>query len=732
MNSKIYGRLAVTNLKSNGKSYLPYILASAFSVMMYFVMDSLYRNTSLVKTGATLSIMLSYANAVLLIFSVIFLFYINSFLIKRRKKELGIYNILGMGKGHLAKMLFIESIITTAASVIGGILAGILFGKLVYLVLLKILHLSRDIVYKISPVSIGITAAIFGCIFLVIFLYNLVQIKLSNPIELLRGGNTGEREPKTKWLMTIIGIACLAGGYYISLTTKEPLQALGQFFIAVLLVVAGTYALFMAGSITLLKILRKKKSYYYKTKHFTAVSGMIYRMKQNAVGLANICILSTMVLVMVSITISLYAGMNDALATRFPYEAKITNQGINQTEEQKIEELVAQITKENNTNPTSQIRFHEGNFTAVYNDKIKNFNMTTAGSYGDANTVEFMMIPLSDYNKTEGKAVRLEEDEVLLYHRKDGNKSSIKSIIKNDKKSNAKDRENSSVNSNIENNENADINSSVQDGEKSNKTNSEKNSNVKENAITKNNQNEEIVHLNNDSYKVAANLDSMRIAKADATNSVDGWYVVVKDTNIINKYLKAVYGKNDTDGNADEYYDLMQYVYSFNLSGSRAKLKKTEQSLQKQLHAKLKTAFIESRELSRGNFYNLYGGFLFIGIFLGIIFLMATALIIYYKQISEGYDDRERYQIMQKVGMSKKEVRQSIRSQVLLVFFLPLIMAVIHLVFAFRIITKLLSVLNLTNVSLFFMYTVGTIAVFAIIYALIYGITAREYYRIVE
>ena len=674
MNSKIYGKLAVTNLKSNGKSYLPYILASAFSMMMYFVMDSLYRNTSLVKTGATLSIMLSYANAVLLIFSVIFLFYINSFLIKRRKKELGIYNILGMGKGHLAKMLFIESIITTASSVIGGILAGILFGKLVYLVLLKILHLSRDIVYKISPVSIGITAAIFGCIFLVIFLYNLVQIKLSNPIELLRGGNTGEREPKTKWLMTIVGIACLAGGYYISLTTKEPLQALGQFFIAVLLVVAGTYALFMAGSITLLKILRKKKSYYYKTKHFTAVSGMIYRMKQNAVGLANICILSTMVLVMVSITISLYAGMNDALATRFPYEAKITNQGINQTEEQKIEELVAQITKENNTNPTSQIRFHEGNFTAVYDDKTKNFNMTTAGSYGDANTVEFMMIPLSDYNKTEGKAVGLADDEVLLYHRKDGNKSSIKSTIKN----------------------------------------------------------EETIHLNNDSYKVAANLDSMRIAKADATNSVDGWYVVVKDTNIIKKYLKAVYGKNDTEGNADEYYDLMQYVYSFNLSGSRAKLKKTEQSIQKQLHAKLKTAFIESRELSRGNFYNLYGGFLFIGIFLGIIFLMATALIIYYKQISEGYDDRDRYQIMQKVGMSKKEVRQSIRSQVLLVFFLPLIMAVIHLVFAFRIITKLLSMLNLTNVSLFFMYTVGTVAVFAIIYALIYGITAREYYRIVE
>lgn len=669
MNSKIYGKLAVTNLKNNRKNYLPYILASAFSVMMYFIMDSLYRNPSLVKTGATLSIMLSYANVVLLIFSVIFLFYINSFLIKRRKKELGIYNILGMGKGHLAKMLFIESIITTTVSIIGGILAGILFGKLVYLVLLKILHLKRDIVYMISPVSVGITAAIFGCIFFVIFLYNLVQMKLSNPIELLRGGNAGEREPKTKWLMTIIGSVCLAGGYYISLTTKEPLQAIGQFFVAVLLVVAGTYALFMAGSITLLKLLRKKKSYYYKTRHFTAISGMIYRMKQNAVGLANICILSTMVLVMVSITISLYTGMNDVLVTRFPSEAQITNQGINQNEERQIGELVASITKENHTNPTSQIRFHEGNFTALYNDKTKNFNMTTAQSYGDTNIVEFVMIPLSDYNKTEGKAVKLADNEVLIYHRKNKNKSSIK--------------------------------------------------------------NEETIHLNNDSYKVAANLDSMRIAKADATNSVDGWYVIVKDTNIIKKYLKAVYGKDDMEDSVEDYHEFMQYVYSFNLDGSRTNRERTEQILQEQLQAKFKSAFIEGRELSRENFYNFYGGFLFIGIFLGIIFLMATVLIIYYKQISEGYDDRERYHIMQKVGMSKKEVRQSIRSQVLLVFFLPLIMAVIHLAFAFKIITRLLSVLNLTNISLFFMYTVGTVAVFAVIYVIIYSITAREYYKII-
>ena len=678
MNSKIYGKLAVTNLKNNGKSYVPYILASAFSVMMYYIMDNLYRNRSLVEKGSPLAIMLSYADVVLLIFSVIFLFYINSFLIKRRKKELGIYNILGMGKGHLGKMLFLESVITTVTSIIGGILAGILLGKLVYLVLLKILHLKRDIVYMISPVSIGITAAIFGGIFFVMFLYNLVQMKLSNPIELLRGGNTGEREPKTKWLMTIIGIACLAGGYYISLTTKEPLQALGQFFIAVLLVVVGTYALFMAGSITLLKILRRKKSYYYKTRHFTAVSGMIYRMKQNAVGLANICILSTMVLVMVSMTVSLYGGMNDVITTRFPYEAQITSSGISQKEEEQIEEIIKNMTKKNHTVPTSQIRFHIGRFTTVYNNKTKKFDMMAAGDYANSNAADLVMIPLSDYNQTEGKNVNLKENEVLLYHRNHN---------RNDNRSHKK---------------------SDTDTQKDKK----------------------VIQLNSRSYKVVDELDRLAIAKADTTSFIDGWYVVVKDSSIITSYLKDIYENSNIYDELKEYYGKIQYSYSFNLNGSRANRAKTAKSIQKQLQKKITNCSVESRELSRESFYELYGGFLFIGIFLGIIFLMATTLIIYYKQISEGYDDRERYQIMQKVGMSKKEVRQSIRSQVLLVFFLPLIMAVIHLAFAFKIITKLLSMLNLTNVSLFFMYTVGTVAVFAVIYAIIYSITAKEYYKI--
>ena len=296
--------------------------------------------------------------------------------------------------------------------------------------------------------------------------------------------------------------------------------------------------------------------------------------------------------------------------------------------------------------------------------------MMAAGNYTSSNVSELVMIPLSDYNQTEGKNVKLNENEILLYHR---------------------------------NHKNSDI---------------------------ENKKDKEVIQFGDRSYTVAAELDSLTIAKADATNTVDGWYVVVKDSSIITSHLKEVYESSNIYDELKEYYGKIQYSYSFNLNGSSENRIKTEKSIQEQLQKDFTQCSIESRELSRKNFYELYGGFLFIGIFLGIIFLMATTLIIYYKQISEGYDDRERYQIMMKVGMSRKEVKQSIKSQVLLVFFLPLITAVVHLAFAFRIITKLLSVLNLTNVSLFFMCTVGTVTVFAIIYVCIYMITAREYYKI--
>lgn len=301
MSSKIYGKLAITNLKNNRKTYVPYILMAVLSVMMYYIVGGMAQgNNGLSKN---VKMIMGYMNGLLMIFSVIFLFYTNSFLIKRRKREIGIYNILGMGKGHIAKMLAIEAVITAFISIFGGIILGIVFGKLMYLVLGKLLHYDISVKVTVEIPVLEKTFVFFMAIFVLILLYNLLQIRIVSPVELLHGSNQGEREPKTKWLLAIVGAILLGTGYYIAQTTGNPLDAMTKFFFAVVCVVLGTYGLFIAGSIAVLKMLKKNKKYYYQAKHFTAVSGMVYRMKQNAVGLANICILSTMVLIMVSTTV---------------------------------------------------------------------------------------------------------------------------------------------------------------------------------------------------------------------------------------------------------------------------------------------------------------------------------------------------------------------------------------------------------------------------------------------
>ena len=298
MSSSIYSRLAVTNLKNNRKTYIPYIFTAMLMAMMYYMLDELSRNSSVGWENVRL--ILSYAVEVVMVFSVIFLFYTNSFLMKRRKKEVGMYNILGMGKAHIAKMFFVETLITSSVSIGAGIAGGILLGKLMWLMLLKILHYDVNMDFAVSGAAVVHTLTLFVAIFGLTLIYNLWQVKLANPVELLRGGNEGEREPKTKWLLAAAGVLLTGYGYYVALVTESPLKAIQLFFVAVICVILGTYALFVAGSVALLKMLKKKKSFYYQSKYFTAVSGMIYRMKQNAVGLANICILSTMVLVMIS------------------------------------------------------------------------------------------------------------------------------------------------------------------------------------------------------------------------------------------------------------------------------------------------------------------------------------------------------------------------------------------------------------------------------------------------
>ena len=649
MSSSIYGRLALTNLRNNRKTYLPYLLTGALTVMMYYIMGALCRSESIPKDGP-LNTCLGLGAGVMALFSVIFLFYTNSFLIKRRKKEIGVYNILGMGKRHIGKMLCLETLLTALASIGSGLVLGIVFGKLMYLLLLKILHYDVGMSFALSPAAMVQTLALFLVIFIMTLAYNL-----------------REKEPRTRWLLASFGLVMVGIGYYLAVITKEPLEALQTFFVAVICVIIGTYALFVAGSIALLKFLKKRKSFYYQPSHFTTVSGMIYRMKQNGVGLANICILSTMVLVVISSTVSLYAGMEDVLHTRFPREISV-RMAADAGEEQDLQEILQDVTAEYEVTISHEIAHHVGETAVLREGDVLEATPGPDADFSMAEISEAYMIPLEDYNQMEGSQETLEEGEVLVYDSRGSWEG-------------------------------------------------------------------DTLGIGGKTWKVRKEIGRPKAAESETSQTTQDVYLIFPDVQEIKDVLTYV-RENNTSGMDEEYLKSItqvEYVDSFDLSGSdETKAAVAEELTERLADSGLPGVDCESRELSRESFYLLYGGIFFIGLYLGVMFLMATVLIIYYKQISEGYDDRERYQIMQKVGMDKREVRRSIRSQVLTVFFLPLLVAFVHIAVAFKVITKLLITFNMTNEPLYAACTVITGGVFAVFYVVVFAVTAREYYRIVN
>ena len=650
MSSRIYAKLAVTNIKNNGKTYVPFMLTAVLTVMMYYMMDTLARNDSIGNRNVTTVLTLTIP--VMALFSLIFLFYTNSFLIKRRKKEIAVYNILGMGKNHIGRMITIETLIIWAVSLALGILGGMVLGKLMHLLLLRILQYDVGIRFQISAPSILYTAVLFTFIFFLNWLYNLFQVRLANPVELLRGGNVGEREPRTKWLLALVGAAAMGAGYYLALTTERPIDAIDTFIVAVILVIIGTYCLFIAGSIAVLKALRRKKNFYYKANHFTAVSGMIYRMKQNAAGLANICILSTIVLVLVSSTVSLYAGMEDILDQRFPYDYCITTADASDPATiPSIEGIVDEELSAHHVEKKDGMSYRYG-ATAMIRQSDTTFTNSQTVDYTVEDMQEMYFIPQEDYQKVQGDPTELAPDEVILFTTDEGSYG------------------------------------------------------------------RDTITVNGKELKVVKELKDFRLEDKSVARVVTGWYLIMPDE-------QSILDMGVVNG-------ALQYSTYFDMGGSQEQCLAAVQSIADRIGQEVPGAVCENRELSRENFFALYGSLFFIGHYLGIMFLVATVLIIYYKQISEGYDDRERYQIMQKVGMGKREVRRSIRSQVLMVFFLPLVMAVVHIAVAFNVIDKLLAMLGLVNTPLFLACTAATVLVFALFYVAVFAVTAREYYKIVN
>lgn len=666
MRNKVYLKLAKDNIKKNLNIYIPYIISCILSIFLIYTLHALKVNKDIggVYGGEEIQGMLGFGVIVLMLFVVVFLFYTNSFIVKRRKKEFGIYGILGMEKIHVSKVVGLENLLISVISLAVGLGVGILFNKLAYLLLINMLGGSVKLGFTISWESIKFVLLFFIALFFVIFLNSIRYIHISNPVELLSGGNVGEKEPKSKGLFTILGLISLGAGYYISLTVKNPLSAMIYFFVAVILVIIGTYLLFTTGSITLLKLLKRNKSYYYKPKNFISVSSMIYRMKQNAVGLANIAILSTMVLVVLSTTVSLWVGIDDLVNTRYPKEIVMTSSGDTDIEN-IIRKDIPSIMSKNNLTMRDEYSYSSAGIPVVIeNEKVLlPSDLEKRGTYLSGSDL-LLILNLEEYNANNGTNYSLDQEEVIISYNR--NKVDLKNI-----------------------------------------------------------------ELASKTYKVKEPVEKLNIDDIYAKNVTNTIYMIVKDRQTMEDMVNDMYKvspKNKTE---------ISFNYLFNTDGSS----KENTDMFNEIKSIVKTnnrvansgaLYIESKSNSQDSFKALYGGLLFIGIFLSLQFLMATIVIMYYKQITEGMEDKERYRIMQNVGLDKDMIKQSIKSQVLIVFFLPLLVACIHLAFAFPIIRKLLILLMLQNTTIFIYSCLASIFVFSIVYFIIYRVTSRRYYNIVK
>ena len=664
MGKLFFPKMAAGNLVRNRRFEFPYLLTGLITVAMFYNMTFLTFHEELknMPGGATIPTIMNLGTMVVGLFAVIFLLYTNTFLMKRRHKEIGLYNILGMSKRHIAVVMLWETVYTCLITVVGGLLLGILLSKLMLLLLYKILFFSVSFGFMVSWKSVGITAVLFVAIYLVALLLNLLHVHLSKPVELLKGGSVGEKEPKTKVLLAILGVVTLGAGYYIAITTESPLEALMLFFLAVILVIIGTYCLFTAGSIAFLKAMKKRKNYYYQAKHFIGISGMLYRMKQNAVGLANICILSTMVLVMISTCVCLYIGTGDALNAMYPHDI-IYSQSWQDSGNRSKEEVRVQIQEALDKAGMEPTHVQEVDQLTTVNSMPEEATLggvdPNAGVMDLSNTVTTLVVTAEGYRQMTGNTLNLAPGEAAIY-------------------------------------------TTESQGEW-----------------------EQISFLGL-SFSIKTWLPEAPAITVEGYSERYIFLVVADDA-----AMEAVYQQQMLDGGglASNIY----WEYSLDFDGvSKEEMLQLYQTLRSSVLSDTGDNTLSCRDAQEVDFYSLYGSFLFLGLFLGALFLMATVLIIYYKQISEGYEDKERFAIMEKVGMSQLQVRTAIRSQVSMVFFLPLLGAIIHLAASFKMISKLMAALGLQNIPLFALCCAGTVAAFAVGYFIIYHLTARTYYKIVR
>ena len=685
MKHGFYTKIAAENIRKNRRLYLPRILAEAGLLGCFYILQTLAMDSRLSEAlgGAYLSMFMTMGAVVIGLLSFILILYVNSFLMKRRKSEYGLYNVLGMEKRHVVKLLFTESLITSLLSVALGLLLGGLFYKASSLLICRLMR--GEVVagfYYLNAVTLLIPAGIFLALDLFAFLINSITIHRMKPVELMAGKHAGEQEPRVRWLLLVIGFLTLGSGYAYALTVKSPLAALAGFFAAVILVIIGTYCLFVAGTVFVLKCLKRNKSYYYNRRNMPAVAGLLFRMKQNAVGLASIAILATGVLVMISTTVSLYSGVQDTVNTNYPQELYLS---ANQTENDmvmpvpssRLTEIVESAAEEYGL----QIERIEAEKMLTLSYLTRDDALLTktevSGGWNMEEITGVIYITEDTYARLKGQTLfttderklGLADDEIAFCR--------IMSTVRNL-------------------------------GEAP-----------------------ETLTIHGREYRVKEMISYFPVSINMGT-LVDVVGIVVADDDALEEiYLaqKAAYGEY-----ASEYVDRIGVSFSDEEAVSAVGTAFTRTVIDK-----LKDAYpgalsysLDTKWEALHNVLDMYGTFLFLGILLGLVCLFSTILIIYYKQISEGYEDREHFQIMAKIGMEAREVKKTIGSQMALQFFLPLVTAAVHTAAAFPILLKLLKILMLTNTQLFVGCTLITLTVFALVYTGVYLLTARTYYKIVH
>lgn len=676
MKNRLFFRLALLGIRNNKKVYIPYILSCIGTVMIYFLIHSLScsENINNLAGGRNLLLGFSLGKFIVAFFSFLFLLYTGSFLFKIRNKEFGLFNILGMDKKGISKVIFFESVIVAGVSLSGGILLGVVLSKFTELCLLHFIRAEINLDFSFSGEAVIYTLLIYTVIFAVLCVRSLFSIRRSTALSLLRSDKKGEKTPKGNVLIGLAGLILLIAAYFISIYIKEPLSAMLLFMLDIMIVIAATYMLFIYGSVVGCRLLKNNKNYYYQKKHFISVSSMSFRMKRNGAGLASICILSTMVLVMISSSVSLYFGADDAINAKFPQCNTIriyfdNLEGFRESNASMIKDVLEKTVADKTLKQDHTVDFRYAEMHAILNeDKVEssidnNVSLVTVAS----NAYDFYFIDEATYNRLSGKAVTLSESEALM--------TTLKNSVSTQR-----------------------------------------------------------MNIGGKELHIVGQCDDFPHLGTAFVSAMPSVFLIIKDFSVLENAAKPV------SENGSVPFDFIYYY------GYDPQIEETASemiSLQKEALADTDYPFLKMVENEplfygdclleeRDDFYSTFGGLFFFGILFSILFIFAAAMIIYYKQISEGYEDAARFEIMKKVGMSDRDIKKSINSQILTVFFSPLLFGGLHLCFAFVPIWKILQLFNLQNLGLVVLVTAASFVIFGLCYTLIYKITAKAYYDIVR